>query len=140
MEIYKAEICIGGLLTNTVIKDELTAAEILILRQVHGDDAVRGITPRGNRQIEYQKEYDRLLRKFGKRKLEAAFPGARPVLPQKLADVGIILQSDGYINDTVVAKGPNAGHNKGKAKTKMEKEIDDLGIESDDDEEKDEAA
>lgn len=127
MEIYKAEICIGGLLTNTVVKDDLTAAEIIILRRVHGDDAVKAIKPVGSKNREYQKEYDRLVQRYGRRKVEDAFPGARPVLPQSLKDIGMIVTKDGHINDEVVAKGPN---NK-NVKTKREKELEALGVEND---------
>lgn len=128
MEMYRAEVCIGGLLTNTVVKEPVTAAEIVILRRVHGDDAVRGIKLLGSKNREYQKEYDRLVKTYGRHKVEAAFPGARPILPQNLKDIGIIVQKDGFINQEVVAKGPN---NK-NVKTKREKELDALGINDDD--------
>lgn len=128
MEIYKAEICLGGLLTNTVIREDLTAAEIIILRRTHGDDAVKAIRRIDSQGREYQKEYDRLVRKYGRRKVEDAFPGARPVLPQNLKDIGIVTK-DGYINDEVVAKGPN---NK-NVKTKREKELEALGADSEED-------
>lgn len=131
MELYKAEVCVGGLITNTVVKEPVTAAEIVILRKIHGDDAVKNIKPLGNKNRPYQKEFDRLLRAYGPRKVEASFPGARPVLPQKLADVGIIIDGGGNANEEVVAKGPN---NK-KVKTSREKALADLGIEGDDDDE-----
>lgn len=137
MEIYRAEICIGGLLTNTVVKEEITAAEIVLLRRIHGDDAVRGIKSRGNKNREYAKEYDRLLRIYGRKKVESAFPGASPVLPQKLADIGIRVTKEGHVNTEVVAKGPN---NKDR-KTQREKDLDALtaddGEESGEDSEED---
>lgn len=131
MQTYKAEILIGGLLTNTVIRPGLTASEIMILRHIHGDDAVRGIVVQGNKNIEYQKEYDRLLKRYGKKKLTAVFPGARPVLPEKLADVGIIVQKDGHAKDEVIAKGPNNQDRK----TEKEKELEKNAVEVDNEDE-----
>lgn len=135
MEIYKAEICIGGLLTNTVVKEDLTASEIVILRRIHGDDAIKGIKLVGRENREYQKEYERLIRRFGRRKVEDAFPGARPVLPQNLKDIGMIVsQEGGYINNEVIAKGPNNLNRK----SKREQELEDLGIEGTDKNDEDE--
>lgn len=125
MELYQAEVCIGGLITNTVLKEEVTASEILILQQIHGSDAVRKIKPLGNKQREYQKEYDRLVRSYGPRRVQAVFPGARPVLPQKLADVGIIVAEDGNPTTDIVARGPN---NK-NVKTAKQKQLEALGVE-----------
>lgn len=128
MEMYQAEVCIGGLLTNTVMKEPITAAEIVILRNIHGDDAVRQIKPLGNKNREYDKEYKRLLKQYGRKKLEQAFPGARPILPQKLKDIGIIVMENGHIEGEVIAKGPN---NKG-SKTQKERDIDNLSVDNDD--------
>ena len=126
MELYQAEVCIGGLLTNTVVKEEVTASEILILQQIHGgSDAVRKIKPLGNKQREYQKEYDRLVRVYGPRRVQLVFPGARPVLPQKLADVGIIVTEVGDTTTEIVARGPN---NK-NVKTAKQKQLEALGVE-----------
>lgn len=134
MEMYRAEVCLGGLITNTVVKEEVTAAEIVILRGIHGDDAIKSIKPLGNKNRTYQKEFDRLQRAYGKAKVAKSFPGARPILPQKLADVGIIVNENGNLNEEVIAKGPN---NK-NVKTAREKTLADLGIEGDDDSDDDE--
>ena len=47
MITYSAKIRLGGLLTNEVRKDGLTAAEIILLRDIHGDDAVIDIVETG---------------------------------------------------------------------------------------------
>lgn len=127
MHLYKAEILLAGELTNTVIKPDLTAAEILILQTIHGSDAVRGIVKQGTKQVEYQKEYDRLLRTYGRKYLLKVFPGVRPILPEKLADVGIMVQEDGYIRQEVVAKGPNNADRK----TSLEKSLEENAVEVD---------
>lgn len=134
MELYKAEVCIGGLLTNTIIKNDITAAEILILRNIHGDDAVRSIKTLGEVNREYNKEYERLLFTYGRKKVQAAFPGNRPVLPQKLADVGIFVKKDGHITSETLAAGPNNPN----FKTAKQKALEALGGDEDDDKEGDE--
>lgn len=128
MQFYQAEISIGGLITNTVVKTDLSAAEIVILRNIHGDDAVRAIKIQGEHNRPYQVEYDRLLNRYGRKKLEKAFPGSRPVLPQKLIDIGIVVRKDGRTLDEVLAKGPNND----KVKTKREKELAEMGMETED--------
>lgn len=130
MQLYNAEVCLGGLLTNTVFKENLTASEILILRSQHGDESIRSIKPTKVIKRPYQEEYNRLLLNYGPKKVGKAFPGARPVLPEKLADVGIIVNEDGHAITEVLASGKN---NKDR-KTKRQQELDDIGIENDDDE------
>lgn len=131
MQIYQAEVCIGGLLTNTVVKSGLTAAEIMLLQHEHGADAVRAIKPGKNVKRPYQDEYNRLLKAYGRKKFEKVFPGGRPVLPEKLADVGIMVKEDGHTTTETIASGPN---NKGR-KTQQQKNLESQGIEGDDDDE-----
>lgn len=125
MQTYTAEICIGGLITNTVVRKDLTAAEIVILRDIHGSDAVRGIKLEADIKRPYQTEYDRLMARYGRKKLEKSFPGARPVLPEKLADVGILFDKKGSALNETIAKGPN---NKDR-QTLREKELADKSVE-----------
>lgn len=121
MDIYKGEVLLGGSLMNTVHRNDLTAAEILILRAVHGDDAVRGLEFLEQKNRQYQLEYDRLVKKYGRRKVESSFPGARPVLPQSLTDVGIIIgNKGGHVIDEVIARGPNNPHRKTKKQQRLE--------------------
>ena len=125
MQTYQAEICIGGLITNTVVRKDLTAAEIVILRDIHGSDAVRGIKLESDIKRAYQAEYDRLKARYGGKKLEKSFPGARPVLPEKLADVGILFDKAGKSVNETVAKGPNTKDRK----TLKEQEIESKSVE-----------
>lgn len=129
MQLYQAEVCIGGLLTNTVVKENITAAEIMILQNEHGSDAVRAIKLGKNIKRPYQDEYNRLVKAYGRKKLEKAFPGARPVLPEKLSDVGIVVNEEGHATSKTFASGPN---NKGR-KSKEQQEHESEGVENDDD-------
>ncbi len=47
MQTYNAIVRLGGELHNEVSKNNLTAPEILVLRKVHGQDAVVKIEPSG---------------------------------------------------------------------------------------------
>lgn len=44
MQLYSIKVRLGGLVNNEVRKSGVTAAEIMVLRALHGDDAVVDIT------------------------------------------------------------------------------------------------
>lgn len=111
MRLYRAEVCLGGNLTNTVIKEGLTAAEIIILRNIHGGDAVRNIEPRTMSRRPYDEEYKRLTDFYGAKTVQSCFPGAQPELPMELRGVKVTEPK---------AIGPN---NKNRTK-----ELEDLGL------------
>jgi hypothetical protein len=74
--------------------DRVTAAEIVILRQVHGNDAVIRIKHIGERNVQDAVEFARLAKKFEGHKVEGggnivamAFPGAAPILPQEVPPI-----------------------------------------------------
>lgn len=50
MQLYSAKIRLSGSFFNEVQKSELTAAEIVILKRMHGGDAVLDIKKQGNEQ------------------------------------------------------------------------------------------
>lgn len=47
MHIYNATIRLNGKLDNEVLKSNLTAPEVLLLRKIHGDDAVVKVEDNG---------------------------------------------------------------------------------------------
>lgn len=47
MHLYNCKVRLSGSLYNEVPKTGITAAEIIVLRVIHGDDAVADITPAG---------------------------------------------------------------------------------------------
>lgn len=65
MHIYSAKIKLGGLLTNEIRKSGLTAAEILVLRRIHGDDALSEIIQVGTVNRSDSKERQRLFGSVG---------------------------------------------------------------------------
>lgn len=46
MQMYNCQVRLGGLTTSEVPKDGVTAAEIVVLRHIHGSDAVVRIVPK----------------------------------------------------------------------------------------------
>lgn len=47
MHLYNCKVRLAGSLYNEVPKTGITAAEIIVLRTIHGDDAVADIVPAG---------------------------------------------------------------------------------------------
>lgn len=138
MQLYQAEVRLGGSMTNTVIKKELSAAEVIVLRNIHGAESVMAIKATGSEGREYDKEYQRLCNIYGVRKVQQCFPGAQPELPDKLKDVGITKSG---MQETK-ARGPN-NQNPAKvkeAKARQKNELADLGIDEGDEEEESDAA
>ena len=81
MQYATVELRLGGLLTNTVFKHDVTPAEILIFRHIHGDESIASIVQK-----------DRLVKAFPKyfEFIDRAFPGPIPQnLPTNFADVGV---------------------------------------------------
>lgn len=67
MQLYSAKVRLGGSLYNEVIKDDLTAAEITLMRVIHGgDDSVVEIKPTRNDARSDTEERARLQQIYGR--------------------------------------------------------------------------
>ena len=68
----------------------VTAAEIVVLRRIHGDDAVVKIKYIGDRNVSDAEEFARLANKYqmatenNQPIVALCYPGAAPVLPQEI--------------------------------------------------------
>lgn len=60
MKLYSIKVRLGGNVMNEIRKDEVTAAEIAILRILHGNDAVLEIAAIGDAARDDEEELDRL--------------------------------------------------------------------------------
>jgi hypothetical protein len=85
MEVGSAMVALGGDSGNTVPKDNITPAEIAVLRVIHGDDAVFDIQKTGDINRSNRQELTRLTEVYGQRQpngnstapaVSALFPGA----------------------------------------------------------------
>jgi hypothetical protein len=69
--------------------ERVTAAEIVVLRTIHGNDAVRKIKYIGDRPVTDSVEFARLMKKYeftidGTHVVPYCYPGASPILPQEV--------------------------------------------------------
>jgi hypothetical protein len=60
MQLYDAKVRLNGSVANEVNKHSITAAEVMILRALHGEDAVVNIAPVGEEQRPHLQERQRL--------------------------------------------------------------------------------
>lgn len=88
METALIEVLLNGNVGNTIIK-RVTASEVTILKQIHGDDAVTNPSDIIKTSTSNPEEVERLRRVYGKSAVEKSFPGSMPVLPSTFASVGI---------------------------------------------------
>lgn len=72
MEYYNAKLRLHGSVSNEVLKEDLSAPEIIILRKVHGEDAVVDINLSKEEDIDEAEERRRLADRYdsGLRKIE----------------------------------------------------------------------
>ena len=101
MHLCKCTVLLSGEVMHQVSKINVTPAEILILKAIHGNEAVTNVVPTTNNKRPHAEEYDRLMQIYGQTKVggqpvvEKLFPGASPKLPSSLKDIG--LQNTGDI-------------------------------------------
>lgn len=115
MQIVSCYVNLAGDLRHVVYKDRVTVAEVLVLRGLHGADAVNKIRPVGGARrhmIGNVAEKDRLIEIYGQkhdgpgRKLiEQLFPGFAPTMPATLKDIGVSEFDD---DDSPTAVGASA--------------------------------
>lgn len=87
---------IAGSLLSTVQKTGITPAELIVLRQVHGNDAVVQLQAermeiKGESASE---ELERLEKTYGPEVVAKAFPGHSPKLPKTFKEIGININAE----------------------------------------------
>lgn len=65
MQIFSAKIRLGGDMHHEVEKSDLTAAEVVALRALHGRDGVLNLTLTGEREVDHEGERQRLRDWYG---------------------------------------------------------------------------
>lgn len=88
MQIALAEILLNGNLQHSTVR-VVSAPEILILRNLHGNDAVINVTDAATMERTNSEEIDRLKLFFGADVFAKVFPGSMPKLPSTFAEVGV---------------------------------------------------
>lgn len=105
MQICDCDVRLSGDQLHRVRK-RVTVAEIYVLRQLHGADAVVNITPVKQDKRSHQEEIERLRRKYRRpiqninpngsgNIVDSLFGGPSPNVPVNLADIGVEHPSKG---------------------------------------------
>lgn len=103
MQLANVIVRLGGDLNNTVPRRGVTPAEILVLKHIHGSDAVVDVMPAGDdRKLRHEEVFARLSAKYDpsagamvgrpgdqpRGVLQELFPGAMKKLPTTLSEIG----------------------------------------------------
>lgn len=88
MQTATAEILLNGELSTTVVKP-VTAPEAVVLRHLHGNDALVNVKFLEDRSVSNAEEIERLKMTYGDDVFAKVFPGALPSLPVSFAAAGI---------------------------------------------------
>lgn len=88
MQTAIAEILLNGNINNTVVK-KITAAEVPVLRFIHGNDAVVNAKADETFKRTNIEEVERLKAFYGEETFAKVYPGSLPKLPATLAEVGL---------------------------------------------------
>lgn len=89
MQVVNCSVRLSGNLNSVVRKTDVTVAEIVVLRALHGADSVVSVAPTIQDKRSTADEMFRLRGIYSEKVISHAFPGANPNLPVTLADVGI---------------------------------------------------
>jgi hypothetical protein len=96
MKIYQLKLSHAGKMNHQMIMNGVTAPEVIMLKAVHGPQAVEDLLVTGHAPgLNHLEEKTRLIDKYGQKKFEEMFPGFSPILPADLAQVGIEAEYDG---------------------------------------------
>lgn len=102
MQIGSCIVRLGGDLGNSVFKQGVTPAEIVVLQSIHGADAVLDIKQTGNDRRAHGEELQRLVERYGRAKndkeesiVSKIWPSPIGLkLPVNFKDVGIDIMGD----------------------------------------------
>src|SRR3546814_9505824 len=89
MQRVDCQVRLSGKLTHTVGKKNISVAEIVALRAIHGADAVVDVQPKANDKTPHAAEMDHLRKTYGDKVILALLPGHSPRIPVSLKDVGL---------------------------------------------------
>jgi len=87
-------VALGGDMSNTVPKYDVTAAEIAVLRAIHGEGAVFDVTPTGTVARSHREEKERLRANYGRAMnrdnkpiLDDLYPGAAARVHEEISEL-----------------------------------------------------
>ena len=89
MQIVSCEVLLGGDLTNTVVKSNVSIPELAVYMHIHGVGSIQNLKVEGKDSRSTAGELERLVVIFGDKTVRALFPGAVPNFPKSLKDIGL---------------------------------------------------
>lgn len=118
MQTANVLLSLGGDHGNQVMKHDVTASEIAVLRAIHGDDAVKDIEPGKDVKRSNRDERARLLGTYGAAKseegkpiVEGMFPGVAARVFDTLAELELpdsFFKATGHLKATAEPEWPSA--------------------------------
>lgn len=93
MQFVNCAVRLGGNLNNVVPRQNVSVPEVVILRAIHGEDAVVNFTFAKEENTSPRAEIDRLEALYKPATVRGVFPGANPRLPTSYRDIGIELDA-----------------------------------------------
>lgn len=90
MQIFSGKIRPSGDINTEIVRKDITAAEVMVLREIHGQDAVVSLEMKSSDKRDHAYEYERLVRKYsrsddGRKALSSLFGSPQnPQLPTSL--------------------------------------------------------
>lgn len=85
MDIFTCKLRLGGSVLNEVPKINVSAPEVLVLRAIHGHDAVVDMRRTGGKHANHNEERERLSQVYGADKVLELFGPSHRDLPTKVA-------------------------------------------------------
>lgn len=94
MQKCSATIRLGGSLLHTVRKHKISPAEVVVLRAVHGDDAVAEMELDRAEPTRRAEELEMLVTTYGEEVVAKCFPGHAPSIPTRFAEIGVNINEE----------------------------------------------
>jgi hypothetical protein len=102
VQLYRCQIKHAGKPYTVIYKEDVTPADIVIMRQIHGTDAVANIEATRESRDSAVKLRQRLKDTYGEKVFARCYPGLTPILPRDLGEAG--LREDGRSLEDVAAE------------------------------------
>lgn len=87
MQFFKCYVRHAGEVGQAIFKQDVSGAELLVLRAIHGDGSVVAVRPTCTVARRATAERDRLIGIYGAKAVDALFPGLNFRLPENIDEV-----------------------------------------------------
>jgi hypothetical protein len=87
VQVASCRVALAGDLHNVTVKPAVSPAEAVILRALHGAGAVTAIKVIQTGKVSHKAERNRLRGIYGKKRVDALFPGAVASLPETFEEI-----------------------------------------------------